>query len=102
MTVKYFCKVIYSEYDDPDLGGLDMALVAAAKTELKKDGYDVYDIEGGFEVDGEREIDPDYTAPEEIQSDIQITLWKVGDIDADVDIQTLGEEDDTDHSIACL
>jgi len=91
MMVKYNCAVVYSDYED----GLDMELVAKAKTELEKDGYDVYDTDDGFEVSGEIDIDDYSTNADDVESEIKWTLWKVADIDADVDVDEV-EPDDPD------
>lgn len=94
MTISYNCTVTYSDYVDPEFGGLDMKLVSKAISALEHDGYDVYRDATGFEVSGEIESDFGDKSANDVADDIKITLWKVADIDADVDTETYYTDDE--------
>lgn len=90
MTITYECKVSYADYED----GLEMDRVDAAITRLEKHGYDVYKFNGGFKVCGETYSSLDGDSPRDIADDIQWTLWKFGDIDADVKVDAEYSEEE--------
>lgn len=88
MTVKYFCRVKFSEYEHltPEL--IDKAIAA-----VKAAGYCCYRDADGLEIDGECTVDGNPYDADEVASEIRGALWDSAEIDADVYAECTDEYD---------
>lgn len=86
MTVRYDCTVDLSEYE------LTAADIESVKRALDEEGYDWYHDGDKLYISGEVEVDSYGTSAADIAAELKWLLWKVAEIDADVDVDGEPEE----------